>query len=458
MSNEQRIEELKQKRKLIDAVSCSFCTAKWLQTTLYLQNGYNHSCHHPAPHKIPLEEILADPSSLHNSKFKKQQRKKMLEGDRPKECDYCWKIEDLGKDYFSDRHYKTADTWSWDRFNEIAKSNPNDDVYPSYLEISFSNACNFACAYCSPEISSKWMEDVKQYGPYPTKHGSHNLEYMEQVGKIPYKHSDNNPYVNAFWKWFPKALPHLKILRVTGGEPTMSKDVWKLLDYIIANPNPNLGIAINTNLCVTPDLIKKLIVKVNEMHKLGIKVDVYTSLESTDKQAEYVRDGLNYKTWLDNVNLVLDQTPVNVAIMTTINVLSLPTFNNFIKQLMELRKKFNKNFENNRIPLSVNIMRWPPHLQCTLLSKKDRTKFANDIESECKKWLKYHTTEKYARLYLEEWDQIKRFCDYLRTSQTATGHRTDFVKYINAYDDRRKKSFIATFPSYANLLEDWYAS
>ena len=157
MSNEQRIEELKQKRKLIDAVSCSFCTAKWLQTTLYLQNGYNHSCHHPAPHKIPLEEILADPSSLHNSKFKKQQRKKMLEGDRPKECDYCWKIEDLGKDYFSDRHYKTADTWSWDRFNEIAKSNPNDDVYPSYLEISFSNACNFACAYCSPEISSKWM-------------------------------------------------------------------------------------------------------------------------------------------------------------------------------------------------------------------------------------------------------------------------------------------------------------
>ena len=458
MSNEQRIEELNEKRKQIESVSCSFCTAKWLQTTLYLQNGYNHSCHHPAPHKIPLEEVLADPSSLHNSKFKKEQRKKMLNGDRPSECDYCWKIEDLGKGYFSDRHYKTADVWAWDRFEEIAQSNPEDNVYPSYLEVSFSNNCNFACAYCSPDISSKWMEDVKQYGPYPTTHGNHNLEFMRKIGKIPYKHSDDNPYVTAFWKWFPNALPHLKILRVTGGEPTMSKDVWKLIDYIIENPNPNLGFAINTNLCVTPSLIDKLILKVNEMKKVGIKVDVYTSIESTDSQAEYVRDGLNYKTWLSNLNMLLDKTTINVAIMTTINILSLPTFCNFISMLMQLRVKYNKNFENNRIPLSVNIMRWPPHLQCTLLSRNDRLRYADNIEALCKQWLKYHSVDKYARLYLEEWDQIKRFCDYLRTTQSATEHRVDFVKYIKAYDNRRKKDFALTFPRYAHLLEDWYAS
>jgi hypothetical protein len=92
MSNEQHIKELQLKKDLINSVSCSFCTAKWLQTTLMLQNGYNHSCHHPAPHKIPLEEIEADPAALHNSKFKKEQRAMMLKGDRPLECDYCWKI------------------------------------------------------------------------------------------------------------------------------------------------------------------------------------------------------------------------------------------------------------------------------------------------------------------------------------------------------------------------------
>jgi len=51
MSNEQKIQILRDKRDIINNVSPSFCTAKWLQTTLYLQNGYNHSCHRPDPYE-----------------------------------------------------------------------------------------------------------------------------------------------------------------------------------------------------------------------------------------------------------------------------------------------------------------------------------------------------------------------------------------------------------------------
>lgn len=454
MSNEQRIQILEDKRKQINAVGCGFCTAKWLQTTLYLQNGYNHSCHHPAPHKIPLEEIEANPSALHNSKYKKTQRLKMLDGERPSECDYCWKIEDLGKDYFSDRHYKTADYWAWDRFEEIANSDPKADVYPSYLEVSFSNACNFACAYCSPEISSKWMEDVKQHGQYPTKHGAHNLEYMKQIGKMPYLNSEHNPYVEAFWKWFPDALPYLKVLRLTGGEPTMSKDVWKLLDYLIENPK-QIEVAINTNLGVTQELIDRLIYKINQLAEVGIKVDVYTSLESTGAQAEYARDGLDYQQWLHNVRRILHETASTVAIMTTVNILSLPSFCDFISEIMHLRMQYNKTFETNRIPLSVNYLRWPPHLQCTLLSVTDRLKFSDAIETLCSSWLKYNSVDKYARIYLEEFDQIKRFCDYLRSTPPAMEHRQDFVRYIKEYDKRRGKNFATVFPDYAHLIEDW---
>jgi hypothetical protein len=455
MSNEVKIQILKDKREKINNVSCSFCTAKWLQTTLMLQNGYNHSCHHPAPHKIPLEEIAADPAALHNSKFKKLQRAKMLNGERPSECEYCWNIEDLDKEYFSDRHYKTADTWAWDRFDEIASSDPNANVYPSYLEVSFSNACNFACAYCSPEISSKWMEDIKQHGPYPTKHGTHHLDYLEKTGKMPYRHNDDNPYVNAFWKWFPEAVQHLKVLRITGGEPTMSKDTWKLLDYLIENPRQGLDVAINTNACVENKLIDKLIEKINKLHELGVKVDIYTSLESTGLQAEYVRDGLVYGRWLMNVDRLLKETKSTVAIMTTINILSLPTFIDFIMLIMDFRKIYNKNFEYNRVPLSINYLRWPPHLQFTLLDKQERVNTANTIELFCEGWLKYNSSEKYARIYLEEFDQIKRLCDYLRTAETATDHRLDFVRYIQAYDKRRGKNFAQTFPIYEHLLEEW---
>ena len=447
MSNEERIKELEQKREKINKVSCSFCTAKWLQTTLYLQTGYNHSCHHPSPHLIPLEEVKKDPAALHNSQYKKEQRLKMLQGERPSECDYCWKIEDLNKNYFSDRHYKTADYWAWDRFEEIASSDPGENIYPSYLEVSFSNACNFACAYCSPEISSKWMEDIKQNGSYTVGPGLH---------KRVYKHNEDNPYVEAFWKWFPDALSHLKVLRITGGEPTMSKDTWKLLDYLIKNPK-NIEVAINTNLGVPEQLIDRLIFKINQLAEVGMKVDVYTSAEATDIQQNYARDGMDYAVWMQNTKRILAETNSTVAIMTTINILSLPSFADFVDDIMDLRKQFNKSFETNRIPLSINYLRWPQHLQCTLLDLETRKQYADDIEILCKTYLKYHTSEKYARLYLEEWDQIKRFCDYLCTEQVATHQRFNFVRYIQEYDRRRNKNFATTFPEFAQLLEDWNA-
>ena len=96
----------------LDEVSKSFCLAKWSQLTLYLQNGYNHSCHYPSPHKISLREVKRNPKALHNTRYKKQQMKKMLRGDRPSECEYCWKIEDLGENYFSERIYKSGNSFS----------------------------------------------------------------------------------------------------------------------------------------------------------------------------------------------------------------------------------------------------------------------------------------------------------------------------------------------------------
>jgi pyruvate-formate lyase-activating enzyme len=452
MSNEYKIQILKDRRDLTNSVSSSFCTAKWLQTTLYLQNGYNHSCHHPAPHKIPLEEVLENPAALHNSKFKKEQRAKMLAGERPSECDYCWKIEDLNNDYFSDRHYKTSDTWAWDRFDEIAKSNPSDNVYPSYLEVSFSNACNLKCVYCSPEISSKWLEEIQQHGPYPTTHSKHDLTWLKQVGRYPYRNSDPNPYVDAFWVWFPEAIKHLRVFRITGGEPLMSKDFWKVFEYLKQNPQPELELAINTNLTVPSKLIEQLVFHVNDIKDCVKKIDIYTSLESTGEQAEYARYGLNYKEWHENIRTVLDRTNCSVAVMTTINVLSLPTFTDFIDQIMELRTEYNKDFAYNRIPLSVNYLRWPPHLQVHVLDLEDRQAYSTKILAHCEQWLKYYRKEKYARLYLEEWDQIKRFCEYLTQGQTLIQERLDFLLFVNEIDHRRETNFIQVFPEYAKLL------
>ena len=300
------------------------------------------------------------------------------------------------------------------------------------------------------------MKDIEKNGDYPVQFGSGNLDYLRQVEKFPYKHSDPNPYVDAFWKWFPEALPHLKVFRMTGGEPTMSKDVWKVIDYIYENAQPDLSIAINSNLGTTPELIQRLVDACNKLKDKVKQIEIYTSAEAIGEQAEYIRDGMDYDYWRANVEKVLSETDANVAIMTTLNILSMTTFNDFIEDIMELRIKYNKNLANNRIPLSINYLRFPPHLQCTLLDRNTRISYASDYELTAKVWLKYNSPDKFARIYLEEYDQIQRFCEYLRQEHKgAEKYRADFVNYIKAYDIRREKNFSKTFPEYEHLLEWW---
>ena len=292
-------------------------------------------------HKIPLEEVLQDPAALHNSIFKKEQRAKMINGIRPEECDYCWKIEDLKKGFRSDRHIKTTDTnWAWDRFDEIANANPKENVNPSYLEVSFSNVCNFACAYCSPDISSKWMEDVKKHGPYPVKNvgAANSIEYLKSSGKYPFTHKEENPYVDAFWEWFPNVFKDLKVFRITGGEPLMSKDTWKLIDWFEDKENKNCTIAFNTNLGVPDKLYDRFIPALNSLVPKFNRINVFTSLESTGSQAEYVRDGIVYEKFLSNLRRLMNETTeVDVTIMTTVNILSLPTFKDFLLKKKNFR-------------------------------------------------------------------------------------------------------------------------
>jgi len=139
------IEDVK---AVLDKVSPSFCLAKWYQVTVHLQNGHTHSCHHPGTHKVPLEELNSNPTALHNTQFKKERRREMLEGTRPTECQYCWNVEDSPGQNYSDRHVKSAESWAMPGFDDAVNRPWDDDPNPTYMEVSFGNICNFKCMYC----------------------------------------------------------------------------------------------------------------------------------------------------------------------------------------------------------------------------------------------------------------------------------------------------------------------
>jgi hypothetical protein len=141
------------KARMIDNKSESYCGAKWFNATIWLGHGQTASCHHPPGHWIPLEELKDNPTAIHNTKHKKLMRKQMQEGKRPAECEYCWKVEDMGKDHISDRVFKT-EIFKDEDLDASMEMPWDENVQLRTLEISFDRACNLKCTYCNPAFST----------------------------------------------------------------------------------------------------------------------------------------------------------------------------------------------------------------------------------------------------------------------------------------------------------------
>ena len=82
------MNDLEFRRQVLDPKSASFCAAKWYNATIWLGAGMTTSCHHPPAHAIDREDITTNPRAIHNTAQKKDDRAKMLRGERPTGCEY----------------------------------------------------------------------------------------------------------------------------------------------------------------------------------------------------------------------------------------------------------------------------------------------------------------------------------------------------------------------------------
>lgn len=455
-------EVMKQK---LDEVGCGFCLAKWTQVTIHLQNGHTHSCHHPVTHKVPLVELENNPSALHNTEFKKQQRKTMLEDGRPEECVYCWNVED-SSDFFSDRVFKSADAWSLPSYKKIKRLDWKENFNPRYVEVLFSNACNQKCSYCSPTISSAWMEEINAHGAYPTTSEFNSLKYVMDEDKMPIPHRDYNPYIEAFWKWWPDLYRDLHTFRITGGEPLLSKDTFKVLDYIIEEKNPNkkLNLAVNSNLTVPDDLIDEFIDKVNYIttNNLVNSFVCFTSVDTWGEQAEYIRNGMNdFEKFWSNCNKVLSKCKkVNLTFMCTYNALSVPKFDELITGIYDLKCKYWSldRYFGTAIVFDISYLRHPEHQTVKILPKK----WAKNIKKQAlhMNFLSKRGigTDDYYKAFTDvEVDKMKRIYDWFVSEvsdEDLKRYRKDFHAFFSEHDKRRGTDFISVFPEFSEFYED----
>jgi organic radical activating enzyme len=449
-------------KKKLDGVGCGFCLAKWTQVTMHLGTGMTHSCHHPSPHKIPLNELKRNPSALHNTQHKKTRRKEMLEGKRPTECNYCWNIED-NSNSFSDRTFKSAEPWSLAEFDKIKDSYWRDDFNPRYVEVSFGNTCNFACAYCGPQYSSKWVEEIEKHGGYPTEHNFNSIDDIKSRDQMPYKQTEYNPYIEAFWKWWPDLFPDLHTFRITGGEPLLLKDTFKVLEYIQTNhnDNSNISLAINSNLGVPDKLIDRFIDIAQDLceNNKVRELIIFTSVEATNEQAEYSRFGLKYDKFWSNIDKILTKLPkVTINIMATYNALSVFSYSDLVDKVFEYKKKYanGERYWVSALQLDTSYLRWPTHLSVKILEPEHKELILKSAEKALYYGIKNFTKDNYGFSNVEI-QKMKRLYDYAvgDSNFNQDKYRKDFVKFVDEYDKRRNTDFLGTFPQLNKLYAEY---
>ena len=437
-----------------DNLGPALCLAKWQQVSLHLPTGLTNSCYHPPLHPIDATLLKDDPSSLHNTPHKKEQRVIMLKNEKPAECSYCWNIEKHGQ--LSDRHYRSGEPWAAEHYEEIKHATGMENPIPSYVEVNFNHACNLKCSYCSPQFSSSWADEVGRHGAYPTSN-PHNDPAHFTGSRRPIPASEPNPFVDAFWEWFPELYPKLKHFRMTGGEPLMDKNTYKVFDYVLAFPKPDLHLNVTSNFSVEQKLYDKYHDYVKQLCDTNIEHFMqYVSLDTgISDHAEYIRNGLVYNRMHENVHRFLDKIPNrnSLTFIITMNNLSVLGIQRLLEFILTLRMLYSKTYQ--RVWFDTPLLRSPSWQSLQILPSV----YADRLERVAD-WMELNleTPDKPFRGFKDyEVQRMRRDVDWMREGSKLDAdyikrQRADFYRFFNEHDKRRQTDFLKTFPQ---MKEFW---
>jgi organic radical activating enzyme len=467
------IKKMKQwKIENLDSKSATFCGSKWYNASVWLSQGWTTSCHHNPPHAIDVDAIAANPMAMHNTPIKKQERAMMQQGLRPKNCQFCWVMEDTDPDALSDRVWTSwGGQMTPEQLNSAFDQSADDDFDLTYLEFVPDRTCNLGCSYCAPSISTTWARDITQNGPYqnlPTDHRNHYKTNGNEF--VDYKYGDANPYADAFFKWWDSSLHKtIKQIRISGGEPMMSGHTWKLMDWLSEHAGEaDCRVEMTTNLAYDQDTLMRFL---DACSRVSVPIWLFTSGECTEKKIEYVRDGLDWELWNNNIDHVLNSGVIAMTgICGTLSAASADGFTDFLYWLADRKRNAPRNPNNSKsLMLSVNPVRFPTFQNVVILPPALRLEYSQEID-------KFLEQRDIVRLFDPiELDHIKRYSTYLREvkvpheetqithTQTeyagtlqnidVTALGRDFKSFFSQYDQRRNQNFVKTFPR----LSEWYA-
>ena len=333
----------------------SFCMFPW--SHLYIEPtgdtmpccNVNKDTQYATTKTNTLDEII-------NSEVWNNLRLDMLNGKQSEICTKCYEVEQSGTPSY--RGFANAEFGKFiDLIDNTTDTGELTEFALKYIDVRFSNLCNFGCASCGAEFSTTWIDMHKT---------------LFTISEDNYAYRYNKVYDNSKEDIILQLSKHLKTahqIYFAGGEPLIMDEHYAMLQLLDREHITDVMLRYNTNLSILNYKHRH----VTEYWKKFKTVEVGASIDAVGPLAEVIRKGTvwtdieqNIKSLLpyDNIRLNYDVTVSNM------NVNQLPELYDYI---------IGHNLVQERSWFTTNLLFDPSAFSITSLPDDIKEKITNKL-------------------------------------------------------------------------------
>lgn len=301
----------------------------------------------------PIEKIW-------NSSYLRKIRKEMLEGQKPKACSVCWKLEEEGA--------TSSRQTALQQYNNLVKNSKQDILsdLPCSLELRLGNKCNLKCMSCWSLSSSSIFEERKQslqrtdLDPNLISRWTHEIKQTSQC--------DLNWHATEEFKTsFKKMAPSLKRLYLTGGEPTLIAENLEFFKALLDAGNTSCHVRFTTNATVWNPELYALLSQFDSS-------EVQISLDGFGEMNEYIRFPSRWPVIEKNLDRIFAlPEKVSLKIFTVVSLLNADS-------VIDLTDWLLKKYKARPFLYAPILLQSPDFLSTSLLTEEYRQNIIAELE------------------------------------------------------------------------------
>lgn len=420
MADKAQVEKLVKEGK-------HFCVLPWIHFHAWPDSRVMPCC--VADSNMPVAQLESDQSIIEmmNSDRFKEIRAAMLKDEAVPECKRCYDIESIGTFTMRQAHNGRRGKPNIDYIvNNTSDDGSLSEFEMQYMDIRFSNLCNFKCRSCGPACSSQRAQ-----------------EYVDQHGIDQLKHHFNGQSIlinnNEDQQLLTKLKPYLNDVEevyFAGGEIIITPEHYECLDYWLENGKTDIELNYTTNFSTLHGYKNKDLI---EYWKKFKNVQVWASLDAHGPLAELMRKGTDWNRVVQNMKTLKEQVPhVKFGITPTISIWNIFKFPDFFDYMIK------NEFMDLSMTPRFNLLTYPWYANIMILPK--------NVKNRLIELYRFYANI-YGKNNPELYSGFKLIIHNLSVGEENKEGILEFKKYNDEMDEWRKEKFLDLVPEMKEVYE-----